>query len=68
MRQPGIAYEVCSCNFRTFGAIAVLMGCMPYKYLDHVGDSKVSKQEFHINGWRFVCDNVRIYIALPINP
>lgn len=60
-----IAKEVGSMNFKGFAALAALLGCIPHKYKDHVGDSVITKQEFNLNGWRFVCDNVRLFIAQP---
>ena len=65
MSQSCIAYEVCSMKFKMFDTMAVLFGCMPHVYKDHVGANVYTKHEFTSNGWRFVCDNVRLFIAYP---
>lgn len=60
-----IANQVCRMNFKQFSVLAAALECTPHKFRDHVGDNVYNKQYFYREGWRFVCDNVNLYIALP---
>lgn len=62
-----IAKEVGHMNFKGFQALSILLHCRAWEFKDHVGDNVYTKMEFHLNGWRFVCDNVRLFIAMPDN-
>ena len=57
--------SVCRMNFVQFAKMASSMDCKPNKYKHHIGDNVRTEQEFYREGWRFVCDNIYLYIGLP---